>query len=57
MLDMDKAANQTLADNVAMLIKGKAIGRLRDEMKTAGYAIGQGTLARIIAGDPGVRMV
>ncbi|MEG0051955.1 MAG: S24 family peptidase [Comamonas sp.] len=56
MFDMDKAANQTLADNVALLIKGKAIGRLRDEMKTAGYAIGQGTLARIIAGDTGVRM-
>lgn len=56
MFDMNKPANQTLVDNVALLTKGKAIGRLRDEMKAAGYAIGQGTLARIVAGDTGVRM-
>lgn len=53
---MTKAANQTFAENVALLIKGKAIGRLREEMKTAGYSIGQGTLSRIISGDTGVRM-
>lgn len=53
---MPKSINQTLADNVAALVKGKAIGRLRQEMKDAGHPIGQGTLARIIAGDSGVRV-
>lgn len=56
MFDMNKPANQTLADNVALLAKGKSIGRLREEMKNAGYDIGQGTLSRIMAGDTGVRM-
>lgn len=53
---MNTTANQTLADNAALLSKGKSIGRLREEMKSAGYDIGQGTLARILAGDIGVRM-
>lgn len=56
MFVMNKTANQTLVDNAALLTKGKSIGRLRDEMKAAGYDIGQGTLARILAGDIGVRM-
>lgn len=53
---MPNSINQTLADNVASLVKGKAIGRLRQEMKSAGHDIGQGTLSRIISGDTGVRM-
>lgn len=53
---MATSLNKTLADNVAALIKGKAIGRLREEMQAAGHPIGQGTLQRIIAGETGVRM-
>lgn len=53
---MANSPNQTLADNVAILIKGKSIGRLREEMRAAGFPIGQGTLQRIITGDTGVRM-
>lgn len=48
--------NPILAENVASLTKEKAVGRLRQDMKSQGYDIGQGTLARIIKGDAGVRM-
>ncbi len=48
--------NKDLASNAALITKGKAIGRLRQEMKQAGFSIGQGTLQRILAGHTGVRM-
>lgn len=48
--------NHVLASNVALLSKGKSIGALRSEMLAAGFEIGQGTLARIRAGETGVRM-
>lgn len=48
--------NRTLAENASLLIGDNAIGRLRGQMKQDGYDIGQGTLARIKAGDTGVRM-
>ena len=48
--------NPTLAANVALLVKDKSIGRLRAEMATAGFEIGQGTIARIRNGETGVRM-
>ena len=56
MLLMRSFVNATLAENVALMIKGKAIGRLRSDMKSAGFDIGQGTLQRIVAGETGVRM-
>lgn len=48
--------NPILAANVALLTQDKAIGVLRSQMKAAGFEIGQGTLARIRAGETGVRM-
>lgn len=48
--------NTDLARNAALITKGKAAGRLRQEMMQAGFRIGQGTLQRILAGNTGVRM-
>lgn len=45
-----------LAENIAALRKGRSVGGLRTDMKDAGFDIGTGTLARIIAGDRGVRI-
>ncbi|MBS3018564.1 hypothetical protein DJFAAGMI_01296 [Comamonas sp. PE63] len=53
---MRSSINQMLASNVAVLSKGKSIGGLRQEMKAAGFDIGQGTLQRILAGETGIRM-
>lgn len=53
---MEKDINPTLATNVALLTKGKAIGRLREEMKQSGFDIGQGTLSRLQKGETGVRL-
>lgn len=53
---MRSFVNATLASNAALMIRGRAIGRLRSDMKDAGFNIGQGTLQRIIAGETGVRM-
>jgi len=50
---MRSFVNATLASNAALMIRGRAIGRLRSDMKDAGFNIGQG---RIIAGETGVRM-
>lgn len=56
MLAMCSLINTDLARNAARITKGKAVGRLRQEMKQAGFSIGQGTLQRILAGNTGVRM-
>lgn len=53
---MRSFVNATLASNAALMIRGRAIGRLRSDMKDAGFNIGQGTLQRIIAGETGMRM-
>lgn len=53
---MRNFVNATLAENAALMTKGKAIGRLRNDMAQAGFNIGQGTLQRILAGETGVRM-
>ncbi|WP_231890532.1 hypothetical protein [Delftia sp. GW456-R20] len=53
---MRSFVNATLASNAALMIRGTAIGRLRSDMKDAGFNIGQGTLQRIVAGETGVRM-
>lgn len=53
---MRSFVNADLASNAALMIRGTAIGRLRSDMKDAGFNIGQGTLQRIVAGETGVRM-
>ena len=56
MFYMPNSINPVLSTNASTLSKEKAIGRLRSDMKAAGFDIGQGTLQRILAGETGVRM-
>lgn len=51
-----RVLNTLLAINMDRLRKGRSIGGLREDMAAAGYAIGTGTLARLVNGDEGVRM-
>lgn len=53
---MRSFVNADLASNAALMIRGTAIGRLRSDMKDAGFNIGQGNLQRIVGGETGVRM-
>lgn len=48
--------NGSLAAHFERIAAGRAIGRLRMDMKEAGYDIGQGTLVRLKQGDTGVRI-
>jgi hypothetical protein len=38
---MRSFVNATLASNAALMIRGRAMGRLRSDMKDAGFNIGQ----------------
>lgn len=51
-----RVLNQLLAINMDRLRKERSIGGLREDMAQAGFAIGTGTLARLINGDEGVRI-
>lgn len=51
-----RVLNTLLAINMERLRKGRSIGGLREDMASAGHAIGTGTLARLLNGDEGVRM-
>ncbi|WP_295851022.1 S24 family peptidase [uncultured Xylophilus sp.] len=48
--------NATLATNMRTLMGDLSIGALRERMAGAGYAIGQGTIDRVLKGDDGVRL-
>mgnify|MGYP000234510857 CR=1 FL=1 len=48
--------NLQLIDNFERIKGDRGFEQLRKDMAEAGYAIGNGTLQRIAAGDAGVRM-